>query len=241
MIHVAIRQTMVVSVLAAASLFLSNAAFAVASSTYSYSFVGVTNTSLDNTASGEASLSVEVIDLGFSSEEQTNQVAFKFTNASSSSLTDVYFDDGTLLGIAKITDSGSTVAFTQFADPKNLPGATNLNPDFQTTVGFSLDSNAQGGVPANGVSAGEWLTVTFNLQSGQAYANVLNALTLPNNGGTGDLRIGLHVQSFSSGSSESFVNTPDGVASPVPEAQTTAMMLAGLGLVGFMTARRRKV
>lgn len=242
MIHVAIRQTLAVSVLAAASLFLSNAAFAVASSTYSYSFVGVTNTSSGNTASGVASLAVEVIDLGYSSKEQANQVAFKFTNASSSSLTDVYFDDGTLLGIAKITDSGSTVAFTQFADPKNLPGATNLNPDFQTTVGFSLDSNAQGGgVPANGVSAGEWLTVTFNLQSGQAYASVLNALTLPNSGGTGDLRIGLHVQSFSSGSSESFVNTPNGVASPVPEAQTTAMMLAGLGLVGFMAARRRKV
>jgi len=64
---------------------------------------------------------------------------------------------------------------------------------------------------------------------------------LPNNGGPGDLRIGLHVQSFSNGGSESFVNSPDGVASPFPEAQTTAMMLAGLGLVGFMTARRRKV
>lgn len=240
MIHVAIRQTLAVSVLAVASLFLSNAAFAVAPATYS--FVGVTNTSLANTASGVASLSVEVIDLGFSSETQTNQVAFKFTNASSSSLTDVYFDDGTLLGIAKITDSGSTVAFTQFADPKNLPGATYLDPDFQTTVGFSLDSNAQGGgVPVNGVSAEEWLTVTFDLQSGQTYASVLNALALPNNGGTGDLRIGLHVQSFSNGGSESFVNSPDGVASPVPEAQTTAMMLAGLGLVGLMTARRRKV
>jgi len=49
------------------------------------------------------------------------------------------------------------------------------------------------------------------------------------------------VQSFpNSGGSESFVNSPDGVATPVPEAQTVAMMLASLGLVGFMAARRRK-
>jgi len=240
MIHVAIRQTLAVSVLAAASLFLSNAAFAVASSTYSYSFVGVTNTSSANTASGVASLAVEVIDLGYSSERQTDQVAFKFTNASSSSLTDVYFDDGTLLGIASITDSGNDVAFSdQGVAPPSLPGGENLNPDFITTAGFSADSNPP--VILNGVTSGEWLTIIFDLKSGQTYASVLNALALPNNGGTGDLRIGLHVQSFSNGGSESFVNSPDGVASPVPEAQTTAMMLAGLGLVGFMNARRCKV
>jgi hypothetical protein len=29
-------------------------------------------------------------------------------------------------------------------------------------------------------------------------------------------------------------------AAPVPEAETYAMMLAGLGLVGFMVARRRQ-
>ena len=58
---------------------------------------------------------------------------------------------------------------------------------------------------------------------------------------TGNLRIGLHVQSFpNSGGSESFVNSPDDVATPVPEAQTVAMMLASLGLVGFMAVRRRK-
>lgn len=219
---------------------MSNAAFAVASTTYS--FVGVTNTSSANTALGVGSLSVEVIELLEKSAQGNAQVAFKFTNASSSSLSDVYFDDGTLLGIASITDFG-TVAFTQLANPANLPGSQNLTPGFQTTAGFSLDSNAQGGgVPANGVSFGESLTVTFELQSGQEYQSVIQALALPNTtDGTGNLRIGLHVQSFpSSGGSESFVNSPDGFATPVPEAQTVAMMLAGLGLVGFMTARHRK-
>jgi hypothetical protein len=35
------------------------------------------------------------------------------------------------------------------------------------------------------------------------------------------------------------VNAPDPVAAPIPEPETYALMLAGLGLVGFM-ARRRK-
>lgn len=232
MIHIVSKQAMAVSVLVAASLFMSNAAFATASTTYS--FVGVSNTNGANTALGVGSLSVEVMDLG-------SQVAFKFTNASSTSLTDVYFDDGTLLGIASITDSGNNVEFSDqgVVAPPNLPGGEKLNPDFITTAGFSADSNPP--VIFNGVTSGEWLTITFDLQSGQTYASVLNALALPNNGGTGDLRIGLHVQGFSNGGSESFVNSPDGVASPIPEAQTTAMMLAGLGLVGFMAARRRKV
>lgn len=234
---VASKQALTALVFAVGSLCISGVALAAASSTYS--FTGVTNTNSTNTNLGKGSLFVEVIDLGFSSQNNANQVAFKFTNTSASSLTDVYFDDGALLGIASITDSGDSVAFTQLAKPENLPGAENLNPDFQTTAGFSLDSNAKGGgLPANGVSSGEWLTVTFDLQSTKTYSSVLSALALPNNGGTGDLRIGVHVQSFpSNGGSESFVN----VASPVPEAQTVAMMLAGLGLVGPIGVRRRKV
>ncbi|MBT9568228.1 MAG: PEP-CTERM sorting domain-containing protein [Thiobacillus sp.] len=35
--------------------------------------------------------------------------------------------------------------------------------------------------------------------------------------------------------------TPTLVAAPVPEAETYAMMLAGLGLVGFAVARRRRI
>lgn len=92
------------------------------------------------------------------------------------------------------------------------------------------------------MSFGESLTATFEIQSGQGYQSVIQALALPNTtDGTGNLRIDLHVQSFpNSGGSERFVNSPDGVVTPVPEAQTVAMMLAGLGLVGFMTARHRK-
>lgn len=62
-------------------------------------FYDITHTNAGAEADGEANLKVDVIDLGF------NQVRFMFTNNSSSSLADVYFDDGTLLGISSITYS----------------------------------------------------------------------------------------------------------------------------------------
>jgi len=224
----AIHHRALVGALLAVGLTLPTTVLAVTSTTYS--FVGVTNNNAANVATGVASLSVEVIDLN------ATQVGFKFTNSSSSSLTDVYFDDGTLLGIAGITDSGSTVDFSAPASPANLPGGSSMTVPFETTQNFSADSNPP--TSPNGVTSGEWLTITFNLQSGQNYDSIINALALPNGGGTGDLRIGLHVQSFPGGGSESFVNSPDAVFPPVPEPETYAMMLAGLGGGGFMARRR---
>lgn len=199
--------------------------FAAASTTYG--FYGITSNDLSGgaVADGEANLSVEVIDLG------GNQVQFKFFNDSTSSLTDVYFDDGTLLGIASIAESGTSVSFSQVATPGNLPGANLATPPFVTTADFSADSDPS--VRINGVSQGEWVAITFNLLEGKTYADTLAALD-----GGSDLRIGVHVQSYVIGTasySESFINNPV----PVPEAETYAMMLAGLGLVGW-AARRRK-
>lgn len=227
-------QTMLALALAIPGLGFSAGAIAAASTIYSFVGVGDPSANSANVATGMTSLSVEVIDLGISSSSVNNQVAFRFANASSSSLTDVYFDDGTLLGIASISDSGANVAFSELASPSNLSGGEYLTPDFITTAGFSADSNPP--VSRNGVSSGEWLTITFDLQSGKDYQSVIDALALPNNGGVGDLRIGLRVQSFTDGGGESFVN----VSAPVPETKTYAMMLAGLGLVGFTVLRRRQ-
>ena len=193
-----------------------------------YSFYNITHNNVGAEADGEANLKVEVSDLG------SQMVRFQFTNTSSSSLTGAYFDDGTLLGISSISDSGNGVDFSQGASPPNRPGGNNVNPDFNVTAGFLADSNPP--VAPNGVGMGEWLAIDFNLQGGKTYNDVLSALTLPNNGGAGDLRIGVHVQGFSGGGSESFINN----ISPVPEADTWAMMVAGLGLVGFMAVRPRR-
>lgn len=195
---------------------------AAASTTYGFYGITLNDTSGGAVADGEANLSVEVIDLN------SSQVQFRFTNNSSSSLTDVYFDDGSLLGIASIT-SGAGVAFSQGGSPPNLPGGNTVSPAFQTTAGFLADSDPA--VSPNGVTQDEWLAITFNLISGKTYTDTIAALN-----GASDLRIGVHVQSYPGGYSESFINNPV----PVPEASTYAMMLAGLGLVGFMGAARRK-
>lgn len=199
-----------------ASVLIAGASLA---SAQTYSFDCITNSAAVNCAAGESQLSVAV------SGPTSTQALFTFTNIGPSplSLTDVYFDDGTLLGIAAITN-GIGVRFSQGATPMNLPGGNVIS--FDTTQGFSADSDAP--VQPNGVNPGETLGILFNLQSGRSFVDVNNDLA------TGALRIGLHVQGFANGGSESFVN----IASPVPEGASAAYLLGGLGLVSLLARRR---
>lgn len=197
-------------------------------------FYGITHNNSASTADGVANLRAEVSDIGGDS------VRFKFINNSNdSSLTDVYFADGALLGISGVTSS-SGVSFTGgSASPPDLPGGNSVSPAFQTTAGFLADADSpptKNGVQ-NSDATGEWLAIDFSLKSGKTFADVLAALALPGSVPTVAapwLRVGLHVQSFAGGFSESFIN------SPIPEPETYAMLLAGLGLVGFAVRRRKQ-
>jgi hypothetical protein len=190
----------------------------------------------DGTVNVESQLRAEV-----TPGPSAGQVMFKFFNdvgiVSDSSITDIYFDDGTLLGIASITSSGPGVVFHQFAHPGNLPGANNITPGFETTAGFSLDSDSP--VAPNGVdSADEWVAVTFTLINGQTYADTLAALVKPP-GTYGGLRVGIKVQSIHGRNdwSNGFVNNPPDI--PVPDSGTTAAMLAlSLGAVAVLARRK---
>lgn len=163
------------------------------------------------------------------SAEDSGQVAFTFYNnvvGIASSITDVYFDDGTLLGISTISSS-TGVVFSQGATPASLPGGNLASPAFVTTVGFSADSSPP--VSPNGVdSATEWLKITFNLINGKSYADTLAALT------SGELRIGLRVQSIGELSdSDSYINRVS-----VPDGGSAAALL-GSALLGVGLLRRR--
>ena len=115
-----------------------------------------------------------------------------------SSITDIYFDDGALLGIAEIDDSDPGVDFGFGATPAHLPGGRTLPVRFDATAAFSTSS----GPPSqpNGVNPGESVGITFDLISGMDFSDVLAFL---DNGG---LRIVLKVAGFADGGSESFVN-----------------------------------
>lgn len=213
----------------------------------SLSFQAITHNDPSGNAGldGAASLHVVLSDLGIVAGVQ--QVRFLFTNDSDySSLTDVYFDNGSLLGISNISGSGYTtspksgVKFSLIATPSQLPGGSNLNPDFDSSDEFSADSDApvsHYGVQ-NSDQTGEWLAIDFALKNGKTYADTLAALQRPWDVDNG-LRVGAHVQAYAGGYSESFVNAVPTWPStlPVPESDAYTLVLLGAGIVAAAARR----
>ena len=193
-----------------------------------YNFAAVTNNSIIDTQIGEAQLQVLVKPYG------SGQVSFTFINngPAPSSITDVYFDDGGLVRIAEIWDGGN-VEFEKYADPANLPGGKYIN--FTAKTGLSADSNAP--AQPNGVNPGETLTIIADLASNVDYDSIIDAIALglanPGVDMEGGLRIGVHVQGFASGGSESFVN--DISAMPLPP-----VISGGAALMGLCATHRRR-
>jgi hypothetical protein len=198
---------------------------------------------------GEAQFFVTV-----SETSVADQVLFIFENrdigpaTASSTICDIYFDDGTLLGIAELRDMDDAidgvlgdagVDFSQWAAAPDFPTApanpSSVVPEFETTAGFSLDSD-----PANvhdwGINPGESLGVLFNLKTGMTYDSVLIALGDPTNTIDG-LRIGIRAQGLfdiSPDNSEHYINNP----APIPAPGAIMLGSVGIGLVGWLRRRR---
>jgi len=184
----------------------------------------ITNNKAADCATGEAQLTVTVSDPGDA------KVLFTFQNAgpAASSITSVHFDDGTLLGLSGLVDADDD-ALGSFGDPgvdftgggatpPELPGADEVG--FETTAGFLADSDVP--PPINGVNPDESLGVVFELAPGGSVADVLAELA------DGTLRIGVFVQDFEGGGSESFVNVPE----------PGAALLLGVAFLGVALALR---
>lgn len=189
-----------------------------------FTFANITHNSIVDATIGESQLFVDVT----AAPGDPTKAVFTFRNVGpqASSICDIYFDDGPILGIASV-DNGSGVDFEQEATPRDLPGGNALSPPFETTKDFSAQSTPP--VQPNGVNPGESVAITFDLENGATFDDVLDALQ------DGTLRIGIHVQGFADGDSESFVNSP-GPLQRVPEPVSA---MAGLLGVAALLWRRR--
>ncbi len=188
---------------------------------YTVSFDNITGNNPANAQTGETQLSLDITDTGNGLAEFT----FKNDGENPSSITQIYFDDsGILSGINDISQS----AGVSYETPKkvgNLPGGNSISPQFEED--FSIEPVSKEGTSGNGVNPGEWVSVVFNLNSGADFNSLVAAVE------DGDLRIGFHVQAFSDGKSEAFVNSTTAVPAPAP------IILLGSGLIGLAGLRKK--
>jgi hypothetical protein len=206
----------VVSSLAACSLFAGQCA---ASSTTFY-FECITN--YDSLTAASAPQFT-----GTLSTYSSNYVQFTISNASggdTSSITDIYFDDAAhcLSRMSIVNSTG--VRFADGAYPTNLPGASGADPDFSTN--FSADSDSP--TISNGVNTGEYIIFRFKGN----YSTVLQNLNASN------LRVGIYVQGYADGGTESFVSTATYPIPNAPAPRAIMLVFLGLGLVRRPHSRR---
>ncbi|MDT8301691.1 MAG: hypothetical protein RQ760_09420 [Sedimentisphaerales bacterium] len=206
---------------------------------YTYGFGAISNNSgVSSTMAQQLSVEVENMDANHQVKFIFKNDISPYTGSLDGVITDVYFDDGTLLGISSVDNSYIGTLFAQPATPGNLPEGNTLTVPFVTTADFSADSSSP--IIVNGAGPGEMVGIVFDLQAttrdgdGNAtawfnYSDVIAAINLGFNDPAelGSLRLGMRIQNLGDGNaySDAFVMTP------IPA--TILLGLLGLGMGGL--------
>ena len=161
-----------------------------------------------------------------------NQLTITVTNGGGGDgfIADVYVDaPGTGTGYA-LTSLVEPAGVDFSIDPPpvgNIPSGNTAVPTF--TADFA--ANAEPPPSDNGVNPGESVGLVFTLSGGQTQSTIDALLA------SGDLRVGLHVQSLGTNNlSEALVSNGGGTTVPEP----ASMLLLGTGLLAVARSRRRK-
>jgi hypothetical protein len=147
-------------------------------------------------------------------ENAPGQVLFEYVNQGPEpcTLTEIYLEKGTPLILDSIWNQASIVEFTAGPKPKDLPGGKALSPKFQADKLLSAGANSPS--PHLGVNPGESISMLYDLNPGTSYESLLQQVQ------DQSLRVGIHVQGFESGGSESYIAT-------IPEPGTLLLILIG--------------
>ena len=155
-------------------------------------------------------------------------VSFTFSNAGpiASSITDIYFVNSPALfsGISNIGNHAG-VNFSEGATPPGLPGGASFGFG-AGSIAFSADSTSP--VSPNGINPGESLAIAFALLGGSSFGDVITAMFAQT------LRIGIHVQSITGGTSDSYLAT-----TPLPGA--LPLFATGLASLAFLRRRKKRL
>jgi len=178
---------------------------------------------------------MEVTDAG------NNQALFLLSNNGpiASTITDVLFYDGVLLGIAALQDRDDPINGVYGSAGVDFTKGAPFRPDrlpMYPAANFGTDRDRRGGI-ANGVDTGEWLGILFDLKDGATFDDLLDDLR------GGDVFIGLHVQRIGDKRGSDWYKSvipPSPSPVPVPDGGLTATLL-GLALLGLSMVGRRLV
>jgi len=189
-----------------------------------YGFDDLTNNGIYHDTIGQH-LSVDV------TETTAGHVLFNFENS---------IDNETGGVIAQIYFSAAPIYFQSVISMGNSTGVIFKDgkgdlPDGKAYV-WDISADADKPAPKKGIDAGESWSVTLKLDDGVLFGDMLSAM-----GST--FLIGLHVQAFGDGSSESLISIlndggepPSTINTPIP----AAVWLFGSALLGLMGVSRKQ-